>query len=312
MPLLAEQTETRVMGDCVDGLPRIGWRELLSRVRREPVVWHAHRINELIVGWALRAIGRDVRLIFTRHASTPPAPFTRFWSRRAERLVALTPEIATAMGQPSEIVSHGADLTRFHPPEDRAAAWARLGVGGRFGIGVIGRIRKEKGQGDFVEAISPLLPEHPEWRAVLVGLAKGKDEAWAAALAEKAGPNLHLAGEHAKIEPWYQGLTVLVHPSYTEGYSLVHVEALASGCCVVSSRLPYVEGLIEHGRTGFLFDPGDVKALRELLAMLMREPERALEVGRNAAELARAKLGIDHEAEALLALYRRLLAGPSR
>ena len=109
------------------------------------------------------------------------------------------------------------------------------------------------------------------------------------------------------IEPWYQGLSILVHPSYLEGYSLVHVEAMASGCCVVASRLKYLDTLIEHGRTGFFFEPGDVKGMRELLDMLMREPERAREVGRNAAEHARSRCGIEHEAHALRDLYLSLL-----
>jgi mannosyltransferase len=176
-------------------------------------------------------------------------------------------------------------------------------------VGVIGRLRPEKGQGDFVEAIAPLLPRFPQWRAVLVGRAKGADQLWAEGLRRKTGDALILAGERTPIQPWYQALTVLVHPSYTEGYSLVHVEALASGCCVVSSRLPYVEALIEHGRTGFLYDMGDVAHLREILEGLLREPQRALEVGRNAAEHARRHCGIEREAEALYALYREWLDG---
>ena len=145
---------------------------------------------------------------------------------------------------------------------------------------------------------------------MLVGLTKGSDRAWAEALRRKTDGALVLAGESARIQPWYQGLTVLVHPSYTEGYSLVHVEALASGCCVVSSRLPYVETLIEHGRTGFLYELGDLAQLREILASLMRDPQRALEVGRNAAEHARRHCGIEREADALYALYREWLEPP--
>jgi mannosyltransferase len=87
---------------------------------------------------------------------------------------------------------------------------------------------------------------------------------------------------------------------------------MASGCCVVASRLKYLDTLIEHGRTGFFFEPGDAKGMRELLEMLMREPERAREVGRNAAEHARRNCGIEHEAHALRDLYLSLLNGGSQ
>ena len=310
VPALARDTgsETRVIGSGLSQeLPRITWPELLRRARMEPVVWHAHRNNELLAGMVLKLLGRQVRLVFTRHTSMAPTGFTRFIARGADALVSLTKQVAEVIALPSTVISHGIDLTRFQPPVDRDEAWRRLGQGGRLGVGVIGRIRKEKGQGDFLEAVRPLLPAHPEWQAVLVGLAKGPDLEWVNGLRAGIEDRVTLVGEQPVIEPWYQGLSVLVHPSYAEGYSLVHVEAMASGCCVVASKLPYLDTLIEHGRTGYFFEPGDVKALRELLEMLMREPERARQVGRNAAEEARRRCGVEHEARALGDLYRALV-----
>jgi mannosyltransferase len=312
VPELGRDLETRAIGSHLgQALPRLRWGELLRRIRNEPVVWHAHRNNELLVGMLLRLLSRRVRLVFTRHTSKAPGTYTRWLARRADALVALTSEVAEAMALPSTIVPHGIDLTRFQPPEDRMEAWRKLGLGGRYGVGVVGRIRKEKGQGDFIEALRPILPRHLEWKAVLVGLAKGPEQQWVESLSEGLGDQLVRAGEQSVIQPWYEGFTILVHPSYLEGYSLVHVEAMASGCCVVASRLKYLDTLIEHGRTGFFFEPGDVKGLRELLDMLMREPERASAVGRNAAEHARSHCGIEHEAHALRDLYRTLMDLPA-
>ncbi|MHB8878576.1 MAG: glycosyltransferase family 4 protein [Myxococcaceae bacterium] len=299
--------EARALGKVLDeGLPRIGWGELWRRVRSEPVVWHAHRVNELLVGLLLRLFGRSTRLVFTRHSATPPSLLTRLIARRADRLVTLTREVADALGLPSQVVGHGVDLARFTPPPDRAAAWARLALGGRHGVGVVGRVRKDKGQGDFVEALTPLLPGHPEWKPVLVGLAKGADAAWAGSLRQKSGGALALAGEQKDILPWYQGLSIVVQPSRSEGFSLVLLEAMAAGCCVVAARLPHFPGLIEHGRTGFLYPAGDAAALREVLEPLLREPSRAHLVGQAAAEEARARFGVEHEARALAELYRGL------
>ncbi len=72
---------------------------------------------------------------------------------------------------------------------------------------------------------------------------------------------------------------------------------------MVASRLSHVPKLIEHGRTGFLYEPRDVTGLRELLQMLMREPEKAAEVGRHAAEEARARFGIERECAAIAQAY---------
>jgi mannosyltransferase len=308
VPALAREMETRAIGwHLGSALPWIRWGELLGRLRREPVVWHAHRYNEMVVGMLLRLLGWQVRLVFTRHTSRAPSGFTRWLAHHADAVVSLTSVVARAMGMPSTIVGHGVDLERFQPPMDRDEAWRTLGQGGRYGVGVVGRIREEKGQGDFIEAIKPLLPAHPEWKAVLVGLAKSTERQWVESLCEGLGDRLVLAGEQREIQGWYQGLSILVNPSHMEGYSLVNVEAMASGCCVVTSRLEHFEDMLEHGRTGFFFEPGDVKGMRELLDTLMRDPGRAREVGRNAAEHARSRFGIEHEARALRTLYDSLL-----
>ncbi len=300
-----ERVETRAIGSGLSpAVPRISWGELLRRARREPIVWHAHRNNELVAGLVLKLLGRDVRLVFTRHASHPPSAYTRFLFGRADQVVALTEEIARTLELPSEVISHGVDFDRFAPSADREAACRELGLGGRYAVGVVGRIRPAKGQGDLVEAIAPLLPSHPGWQVALVGQARPTERAWAEGFKARLGDRLVMPGEQSDVSRWYRGLSVLVHPSHTEGFSLVLIEAMAAGCCVVASALPHVPFVVEHGRTGFLYPPGDVMALREILAMLMADPARAAQVGRAAAEEARRRFGLDREAAALLAAYR--------
>ena len=307
VPALAAQRETRTLGRALEpGLPTIGWRELWRRAGQEPVIWHAHRNNELLWGLALRLLGRRVQVVFTRH-SARPGRFTRLLATAADRVVALTAPMAQELRLPAEVVGHGIDLTRFVPPEDRAGAWAELAQGGAHGIGVIGRVRPAKGQGDFVAALAPLLPGHPQWRAVLVGAVKPPEQAWAEQLRAASSGAVTLLGERSDVERWYRGLSIVVQPSHTEGYSMALLEAMASGCCVVAARLPYSEDAIEHGRTGFLYPPGDVEALRALLAPLLAQPAQALAVGAAAAAEARARFGVVHEARALTRVYDSLV-----
>lgn len=306
IPALRSYVDARGLGSMLpQSIPRARVSEILGRAGREPVIWHAHRNNELLLGVVLRLLRRKLRVVFTRHGSYPPSRFTQWIGRWADALITLNPENASWMPMPSTVIPHGLDLTRFAPPLDRRVAWERLGLGGRRGIGVVGRVRVNKGQADFVDAIAPLIPKFPEWRAVLVGLAKGPDVPWAKSLQQKTGGRLTLAGDQKDVVPWYQGLSILVNPSHGESFGLTLIEGMATGCCVVASRLYHVPDLIEDGRTGYLFPGRDVKALGDLLQMLMREPHRAEEVGRNAAEAARARFGIDREARAITEVYAR-------
>jgi mannosyltransferase len=181
-------------------------------------------------------------------------------------------------------------------------------VGGKYGVGVIGRVRPKKGQGDFAEAIGPLLKDLPDWKPVLVGAARGRHQARAQTLVEKSGGALHLAGEHRDAVPWFQGLTVLVNASHGESFGLTILEGMAAGCCVIASKLQHVPELIDHGRTGFLFEPRDVAGLRALLKELLFDPARAAAIGAAAAEECVQKFDVAREARQLAELYARVLA----
>jgi mannosyltransferase len=307
---LAPGFEARAIGQALaPATPRIGWGELLRRAWREGLVWHAHRNHELLVGLVLRALSRRVRLVFTRHSVSVASRFTRWVARRADRVIALTPEVERTLGVASVIVGHGIDLERFHPAGEPAQARRELGLEAAHAVGVVGRIRQEKGQGDFVEALAPLLEGHPGWLGVGVGLAKEEDRAFLEALRARSA-RIHWFPEQPDVERWYRGMTVLVQPSHEESYSLVLLEAMASGCCVVAARMPHYPALIDEGRTGFLYPPGDVAALRRILTELLAAPERAREVGRAAATEAAKRFGADAEARALGEVYRALSASP--
>ena len=289
------------------GTPSISLGMLWRRVRSGDGVLHAHRNLELLVALLLRAVGRSVRVVFTRHSTGRPSWWTRWLAGMADARVVFSPAAEGELGLPAQIVPHGVDTAEFAPPADRGRAWGALGVGGERGLGVVGRIRPEKGQGDLAEAWRSLAPRFSDWRAVLVGRVAPTDARHAAQLLATAP--LVALGERNDVARVYQGLTVLVQPSRRESFGLVVLEAMAAGCCVVAANLGHLPPLIEHGRTGFLYPPGDAEALAAQLEPLLTDPLRAEAVGRAAAAEVRARHGVTEEVANLRALYGRL-GGP--
>lgn len=307
---LAPHVEARAWGRVVsEALPRITLSEVMRRSKSEDVIWHAHRNNELLLGHSLKALRPRLKLVYTRHGSYAPSGLTVRLARTAAAVVTLNEEAHATLGVPSTLIPHGIDLKRVSPPPTRTQAWAALGLGGKHGVGVIGRVRPNKGQGDFTAAIAPLLGQHSDWTPVLVGDARGTHAAWAEGLVRETGGALKLTGQQTNSVPWFQGLTILVNPSHGESFGLTLLEGMAAGCCVVASKLPHVPRLIDHGRTGFLYPPQDVEALRTLLAELMRDPARCEAVGRAAVEECRVRFDVAREAKALAELYARVLTG---
>jgi hypothetical protein len=69
-PQLARMISAGWLGsDAPDGIARLGVRDLLRLWRRrEPLIWHARRNDEMIAGVVLKALGWPLKLLFTSAA----------------------------------------------------------------------------------------------------------------------------------------------------------------------------------------------------------------------------------------------------
>jgi glycosyltransferase involved in cell wall biosynthesis len=83
---------------------------------------------------------------------------------------------------------------------------------------------------------------------------------------------------------------------------------MASGTPVVCSRIGGLTEVVADGATGFLVPPGDVDALRDRLAMVLRDRSLQDRLGRGAREVARERFTWDACARRCLESYEELLA----
>lgn len=145
----------------------------------------------------------------------------------------------------------------------------------RHGLLFVGRLSAEKGVQVLAEAArrSPLaeplsvLGDGPA-RAALENL-----------------PGVNLLG-HATLDgvvAQMRAARALVLPSiWIENFPRTLVEAMACGLPVIASRLGAMATLVEDGRTGLLFSPGDAIDLRAKLDWAMANPEALAAMGRAA------------------------------
>lgn len=79
-----------------------------------------------------------------------------------------------------------------------------------------------------------------------------------------------------RLASLYRACDALLHPTFYDPFSLVALEALASGCPVITTRRNGVSEWMESGREGFLLDePRDVPGLARFLVALAERPSRA-------------------------------------
>ena len=293
-----------------DALPRLTTPQLLILPRDRPRVWHARRNTEMLLGLALRhLLRRRLKLLFTSASQREHSGYTRWLIGRMDAVIATSAQGAVYLKRPAEVVMHGIDADGFRPPADRVALRAGLGLPEGPLVGCYGRIRAQKGTGDFVEAMRTAL-EGREGTAIVMGRATEKHRDYEAGLRAGAPGAVRFLPEVpvTAMPDWYGALDVFVAPQRWEGFGLTPLEAMACGVPVVATDVGAFPELVVDGETGFLVPAGDVGALAERTARLLDDPALRARMGEAARAHVTARFRLEDEAAALVAVYRRLLA----
>lgn len=263
LPLLKKQHPSYLFGYGIAG-EKIGLIRLLKVLySTTPVVVHVHRNNEMLSALILRYFGARFRLFFTRHSATPPSGMTRFLMRKADHCVFLTQNAAFTPSAKSSSLPHGIDLNYFTP--------GTSAVNQRKTIGVVGRIRPMKGQAVVLDGLLSFLQKNPDWTLRFIG--KIDSTAYVKQmihLATTKGVRSQVVFEEPTdaITAFYQRCSLIINASFSEGFSLVPLEAIACGCTVIATQGVGIHStLIKDGKNGFLFSKGD----HDQLALLVND-----------------------------------------
>jgi mannosyltransferase len=314
-PKLARMFRAAWLGpDAPDGIARMGIAELLKLWRRrDALIWHARRNNEMIAGVLLRALGWPLKLVFTSAAQRHHSWITRWLIRRMDAIIATNDISASFLKRDATVIPHGVDTDAYAPPADRAAAFAEAKLPSRYAIGCFGRVRAQKGTDVFVDAMCRLLPRYPDFTAVIVGAIVPEQTIFANDLKkriETAGlaSRIVMTGELPieEVQRWYQRLTIYAFTSRNEGFGLTLIEAMSAGAALVASRAGAAELVVENGVTGVLTPPGDVDALVAALEPLLRDPVSCTAMGTRARARVLEKFSLDAEAGRIAEVYRGL------
>ena len=317
VPKQAEKVGIATLGPGLpNGLPKIAWWQmplLLKRPRRRPLrIWHARRNNEMLIGLFLKAAFRaPLTLVFTSAAQRSHSWFSRFLISRMDSVIATSGPSGQSLAVPHTVVMHGVDCARFRPPAGPGDQWENSGLPGRYAVGCFGRIRYLKGTDLFVDAMIRLLPDYPDWTAVLAGRVTRRNRGFYETLLHRiAGEGLErrivILGELSDADLWYRRLTLHVSPSRYEGFGLTPLEAMASQTAVVASDAGSYPEMIVEGVTGAVVPAGNGDALVEAIRRYMADPELAAAHGRNGRKHVCENFPVEKEMSGINAVYDRI------
>ncbi|HEX5117308.1 MAG TPA: glycosyltransferase [Pseudonocardiaceae bacterium] len=170
-------------------------------------------------------------------------------------------------------VSCGVDLDRF----------ASAGPGDGRTVLFVGRLDEEKRVHELLRAVAMV----PGIRAEVVGDGACRAELTALAGVLGITDRVRFLGfvSEPELVAAYRRAAVFCMPGVAELQSLATMEAMAAGRPVVAANAVALPHLVEPGRTGWLYPPGDVAALAAALASVFDEPGALARMGAASREL---------------------------
>ena len=208
--------------------------------------------------------------------------------------------------------SNGVNVERFSPgPSD---VRERLGIGSEVPvIGFVGRLTRDKGLPELIEAFENILIEERAARLQLVGWFDAAEDALGPALQERIErhPQIHCTGFVDDTAPYYRAMDLLVLPTWREGFPNVVLEAAATGIPAVTTESTGSRDSVIPEVTGLLIPPGYPDAIVEAVMKLLRDPARRRRMG-EAARVWVTEHFSDTRVLGLTAEFYKSLLRPSR
>ena len=266
---------------CEDCLGKAPWRGVVRRCYRDSLL-------------ASAAVARMI--VSNRRRDT--------WRRDVDAFIALTEHSRSkfiAGGLPADRIFVKPNFVDDPGPPSGAPSGSDV-------VLYVGRLSKEKGVGTLLAAWTGTELGRRHARLVIAG-----DGPERAALEEQASslglsprvatfaghqspPNLHSLIARSRV---------VVVPSISyETFGRVVIEAFCHGRPVIASDIGAIGELVQHGRTGLKFPPGDAEALGETIGTILGDGTLVDRLGANARAEYLAKYTPQHNFEMLMRIYR--------
>ena len=115
------------------------------------------------------------------------------------------------------------------------------------------------------------------------------------------------AGWVPDIDTFFAASDITVISSLSETFPYSITEGVREGCAAISSDVGGMSDLIEHGKGGFIFQPGDVSALAEYLYQMCSDDELRGRFAKHLYQKASKEFSIERMKNTQLSIYETLI-----
>lgn len=256
----------------------------LARIINEKKIdiMHMHWAKDLNLAiLAKRMASRPVKLVYTRQMeiSRDKHDLYHKWQyRHVDLYITITQKLRDQairfLPLPAMAIVnlyHGVTTPEKMPKKD-CNAWP--GNYDSIRVLLLGRIEMAKGQHILVNAMQRMESKDVKVSALIAGPVmdhKYFDDLVKEVNTTGLSTRVKLIGGFVDPEPLRSCADIVVLTTYAETFGLVLIEAMRSDIAVIGTNAGGVPEIIEHGKTGLLFEPGDAEDLANKLIELCED-----------------------------------------
>ncbi len=278
---------------------------------------HLHWKHDLpLVSLTKKICRRQFALIHTRHMDLPGGKhdiYHKFIYKEIDKFISITDYLKKQAQRNTPLhidkicrIYCGSNPTTPLTTANIQALKLKFHIDNKFTIGVAGRIEPQKGQHLLIKAIDGLSKEGLDLYGVVIGDAMSNDymnEIKDLISARSLQDRIILVPFQADLTKIIQCLDILVLATAKETFGMVLVEGMRAGISVIGSNAGGVPEIIDHNKTGLLFDSENVGSLSEAIKTLYFNRElkgRLADAGQKKAEASFNKLTLFEDVSAEL------------
>lgn len=311
----------------------VGLRELRKLIEKDPVdIIHCHGARGNLMGnlvkkycnapvittvhsdYRLDYVGRPAAAVFYGLTNTVALRKVNYYIAVADPMA----ELLIDRNFPADRIFtmyNGIDFKPSQQVKPKAEFLRSLGLDYNDGdvvAGIAARLTPVKDYPTLLKAMKKAVAEVPNLKLVAAG--DGEDREKLLEMVKELGleKNVCFAGWVKDTASFFGSLDMNLLTSTTEGFPYVLPEGARAKLATVASRVGGVPIIVEDGRTGLLFEPGDADALAGHLVRLTKDADLRRSLGEAIYEKARREFSIDHMVEYQLEIYQSVLEREKR
>ncbi len=272
-------------------------------------VLHTHLYDASLIGAFIRRFSKKIKVVVSRHhldlvhllGTRIHVEIDKLTTKSTD--LTIVPSVVTRdfmidvehlNSNKIKVINYGFDFRQFSATEeDRKKVRSDYGLNDEFVVGCVGHLQENKGQRYLLEAAAILKEEIPNIKVLLFGKV---DDGFIQPmiLENNLSESVILGGFRKDVADCMKAMDVLVHPSLSESFSQVIVEAMSVGTPVIATPCGIAPEVIVNDESGFIVPFKDSQQIADRLRKIYKSAGQTKKITERAKKIVQEKFTLEN------------------